>query len=81
MGQSFEEIREIVADVLEMEPQEITDTGDFREEYDADSIRAIEILSRLEKKYKVEIPQSELPKMQNLKAVYAVVERCAGWEQ
>jgi acyl carrier protein len=79
MPQNIEEIREIVADVLEMAPQEITDTGDFREEYDADSIRAIEILSRLEKRYKVEIPQSELPKMQNLQAVYAVVERCAGW--
>ncbi len=81
MRQSFEEIREIVADVLEMDPQQITDTGDFREEYEADSIRAIEILSRLEKKYKVEIPQSELPQMRNLHAVYAVVARCAGWEQ
>lgn len=74
------EIREIVAEVLELEPAELTDTGDFREEYEADSIRAIEILSRLEKKYKIEIPQSELPQMRNLEMVYEVVARRAGWK-
>jgi acyl carrier protein len=81
MGQKIEEIREIVADVLELEPQEITDQGDFREQYEADSIRAIEILSRLEKKYKIEIPQSELPEMQNVQAVYKVMARHAGWQE
>jgi acyl carrier protein len=81
MDQKLEEIREIVAEVLELEPREITDLGDFREQYEADSIRAIEILSRLEKKYKVEIPQSELPEMQNVQAVYQVMARYAGWQE
>lgn len=76
----MQELRRIVADVLEREPEEISDEGDFRKEYDADSMRAIEILSRLEKKYRVEIPQSDLPDMQNLRAVYAVVKRRARWE-
>jgi acyl carrier protein len=77
MSQKIDEIREVVAEVLEVEPEEIDDTGDFENQYDADSIRAIEILSRLEKKYKVEIPQSELPHMRNLKAVCAVLARYA----
>ena len=62
-----------------MEPDEIAEGGDFVEEYEADSLRAIEILARIEKHYKVEIPQAELNEMRNLKAVYDVVARYAGW--
>lgn len=74
------ELREIVAEVLEMEPEEVADTADFVEEYEADSLRAIEILARIEKKYKVEIPQAELNEMRSLKAVYEVVARYTGWQ-
>ncbi|MGP3947299.1 acyl carrier protein [Streptomyces sp. 7N604] len=77
--QQLEEIREIVAEVLELEPEEITDTSLFIEEHDADSLRAIEILARLEKKYRVEIPQSDLPRMVHLTAVYEVLAEHAGW--
>ena len=75
----LEELRELVAEVLEVEPEELTDTGDFQAEYEADSLRAIEMLARIEKKYKIEIPQKELANMQNLKAVYAVTASYAGW--
>ena len=74
-----EELRELVAEVLEIDAAELTDTGDFVEEYEADSLRAIEVLARIEKRYKVEIPQAELPKMRNLAAVYDLVARYAGW--
>lgn len=73
------ELREIIADVLEVEPEEITETGSFVDEYDADSLRAIEILARMEKKYRVEIPQDELAKMENLLAVYETVKPRVGW--
>lgn len=77
--QRMEELRGIVAEVLEVEPEELTDTGDFMDDYDADSLRAIEVLARLDKKYKVEIPQEELAEMRNLKAVYDAVAKYAGW--
>jgi len=63
-----------------MEPEEVSDTGDFTDDYDADSLRAIEILARLDKRYRVEIPQSELPELRNLKAVYDAVSRYAAWQ-
>ncbi|PWI06367.1 polyketide-8 synthase acyl carrier protein [Streptomyces sp. NWU339] len=78
--QHLDELREIVAEVLEVEPEEITETGSFVDEYEADSLRAIEILARIEKKYKIDIPQSALPEMGNLKAVYDVVAAQAGWQ-
>ncbi|MFE9884612.1 acyl carrier protein [Streptomyces scopuliridis] len=76
----LDELREIVAEVLEVEPEEITETGSFVEEHEADSLRAIEILARIEKKYKIDIPQAELPNMGYLKAVYDVVAQQAGWQ-
>jgi acyl carrier protein len=75
----LEELREIVAEVLELEPEELTDDGDFVEEYEADSLRAIEVLARIEKRYKLEIPQEELTNMTNLRAVYDVVAQRTGW--
>jgi acyl carrier protein len=71
----LEDLREMVADVLEIEPEELTDDGDFMDVYEADSLRAIEILARIDKRYKVEIPQAELPDLRSLAAVHAAVER------
>lgn len=71
----LEELRELVAEVLELEPEELSDTGDFIDDYEADSLRAIEILARIDKQYKVEIPQAELPDLRNLKAVHEALVR------
>lgn len=76
----IEELRELIADVLEVEPEEITDHGLFTEEHDADSLQAIDVLARIEKTYKVDIPQSELPNMNTLQDVYKVVASHAGWQ-
>ncbi|HEV2636502.1 MAG TPA: acyl carrier protein [Actinocrinis sp.] len=75
----LDELRELIADVLEIEPEEITETGSFVDEYEADSLRAIEILARIEKKYRVEIPQEDLAKMENLSAVYETIKVRVGW--
>lgn len=79
MSERINELRSLIAEVLERDPEEIADEADFRETYEADSMRAVEILSRIEKKYKIEIPQHELPKMANLTAVYRIVSQYAAW--
>jgi acyl carrier protein len=74
-----EELRELIAEVLELEPEELTDDGNFADDYGADSLRAIEILARIEKRFDVELPQSQLPEMTDLNAVYRLVSERAGW--
>ncbi|WP_220449785.1 acyl carrier protein [Nonomuraea longispora] len=74
------DIREIVAEVLELSPEEISESGDFIEEYGADSMSAIEILAGLDRHFDIEIPQEHLAQMRNLREVYAVVAREASWE-
>jgi acyl carrier protein len=76
---NFEKIKEIVCDILELEEDEVTDEGLFKEEYGADSLRAIEILGSLEREFGVVIDQADLERMTNLRGVYDVVAGSAGW--
>lgn len=75
----LETIREIVAEVLEVEPSEISETSRFREDHYADSLRALEVLAQLEKEFKIELAPTLLPKMTHLAAVYEIVREKAGW--
>jgi acyl carrier protein len=70
-------IKEIVAEVLEIAPDEMTDTSRFKDDHNADSLRAIEIMATLEKEFSVRIPEEELANMVNLAGIEEVVERCA----
>ncbi|MDT9697119.1 acyl carrier protein [Streptomyces sp. P17] len=72
-----QEIKEIVCDILEIDEDEVTETSLFKEEHDADSLRAIEILAALERTQNVTIDQAELSRMVNLEGVYVVVAEAA----
>ncbi|MFJ6294717.1 acyl carrier protein [Streptomyces griseoviridis] len=76
-GARKQKIKEIICDILEIDEDEVTETSLFKEEHDADSLRAIEILAALERTQKVTIDQSELSRMVNLEGVYAVVTEAA----
>jgi acyl carrier protein len=69
-----QKIKNIVCDILELEPEEVTETSLFKDDHGADSLRAIEILAGLERTFGVVIDQSELGRMDNLEHVYVVVE-------
>lgn len=67
------QIKEIVCEILEIEPADVTLTSLFKEDHDADSLRAIEILAALERTLGITIDQAELSRMVNLEGVHAVV--------
>ncbi|MGH3757362.1 acyl carrier protein [Actinophytocola sp.] len=67
------EIRRIVCETLEIDPEQLTETSSFRDDHDADSLRAIEIVAALEEELGIKIDQSELVRMVDLAGVYAVV--------
>lgn len=71
----YVKVKSIVAQVLEIEVEDLTDIGNFEQDYKADSLRAIEILAALERELKIEIPQEELSRMVNLAGVYEVLEQ------
>ena len=62
-----EEIRSIIAEITEIEPEKIVPEASFVEELGMDSMMALEILAAIEKKYKIRIPEDKLMQLKNLK--------------
>ncbi|WP_027799223.1 acyl carrier protein [Paraburkholderia dilworthii] len=79
-SERLEKIKDVVSEILEIEPSEMSPTSLFKEDHGADSLRAIEILASLEKTFGVEIQQSALTRMVNLEGVYDVVREAANWK-
>jgi acyl carrier protein len=76
-GNSLSRIREIVAEVLALSPDQIDDTEDFVDRYQADSLNLIEIIAQVEKQYQVVLPQSELPQAHTVTALRDLLNRTA----
>lgn len=71
-------IREVVADVLEIDAADIGWTTGFRDEHGADSLNSIEILSALERRFDITIDPDLLSVMTDLSTTYAVVAEAVG---
>lgn len=69
-----EEIKDIIVEILEVEPEELGMETHFIKDLGIDSLRSLEILAVLEKKYKIKISEESMPRMINLKQVIDVVE-------
>lgn len=74
-------IAEMVSEILELDLDDLTETSLFIEDHDADSLRAIEILSSLEREFKIVIDQGELARMVNLEGIYDVISKSEGWDE
>lgn len=72
-------IKEIVAENIDMEVDELSDNALFIDELGADSLKLIDVLSALEMEYSIVIDMNELPKMVNVEATYQVTAEAAGW--
>ncbi len=60
------EIRSEIAKILGIEEVEVTDEAHFVDDLGMDSLQALELLVRLEKKYKVKLSQEALQQFKNL---------------
>lgn len=76
-SERLQQLHDIITDILELEPGELTDTSDFIDDHDADSLMAIDIIARIEREMGVRIPNEALPEMVNLQAVVGLVSRYA----
>ena len=68
------DVRSLVAEVLETEPEQIRNDAHFVKELGMDSMMALEILASIEKKYRIIIPEEALPKFTTLDATVNVVK-------
>ncbi|MFJ5710091.1 MULTISPECIES: acyl carrier protein [unclassified Streptomyces] len=66
-------IREIVAEVLEVDASDLTEDSSFVNDFDADSLLVIEIISRFERDLHIRIPKDELAELDTLPEAYELV--------
>ncbi|MCK5015013.1 MAG: acyl carrier protein [Candidatus Omnitrophica bacterium] len=67
------ELKEMMAEIMETESEEIKDDAQFVTDLGMDSMMALEVLASLEKKYKIVIPEEELLKFTTLNNTVEVV--------
>lgn len=72
------EIKKLIAQILEVEPDKITPTAKFVEDLGMDSMMALEIVAAIEKKYKTTIPEEYLMKLATLGDVVAIARQFIG---
>jgi len=58
-----QDVLALIADIIEMEPEKIEPNAHLVEDLGMDSMMALEILAAIEKKYKIKIPEEDLPKI------------------
>jgi acyl carrier protein len=67
-----EEIKNLVATIIEKDPAEINPDANFFKDLGVDSMMALEILAAIEKKYKISIPEEKLTQLTTLNQTIAV---------
>jgi Acyl carrier protein len=67
------ELKAIIAEIVEVDPEKITPEANFVEDLGMDSMMALEILASVEKKYKLRIPEENLTKITDLNKVMELV--------
>ena len=72
------QLTSIITTALDLEPGQLTRTGDFVNDYGADSIMVIDVLARIEQDMGIALPDTAVTEMSTLDAVLALVARHAG---
>jgi len=73
-----EELRELIAEIAELEPEEVTDDAIFTDDLGVDSMMALEIVAKIEKKHKVVIPEEKIPEITSLQKVFDMLKALSG---
>ena len=70
-------VRKIVAEILEVEPETIQADAQLVEDLRMDSMKALEILAAVEKRFRIKVPEDSLPKLTTLNRVIQITKQYA----
>jgi acyl carrier protein len=69
------EVKNLVAEITEREPEEVSDKATFAEELGIDSLTGMEIMLAIDKKFKTDLPEEEFAKVKNVDDIVEMVQR------
>lgn len=70
----FEEVKDILAENLDLDPNTIEMTSDLATDLGADSLDAIDIVMSLEDQYGIEVPDSVIENMKTVEDIVNFIE-------
>jgi NADH dehydrogenase (ubiquinone) 1 alpha/beta subcomplex 1 len=68
-------VKELIAEITEREPAEISDTASFADDLAIDSLAGMEIMVTVDKRFKVDIPEEEFALIKNVNDAVELVQR------
>lgn len=76
MSDTFEAVKEIIVDLLDVDPEKVTMEARFREDLEADSLDLVELIMAFEDKFGGEISDEDAQKISTVgEAVKYIEER------
>lgn len=70
-----QEVKKMISEITELPAEKLKEDARFAEDLGVDSMMALEIVASLEKKYKITIPEEDIPNVRSLKNVYELMEK------
>lgn len=70
----FDEVKEILAEQLDIDPDTIEMTSNLQTDLGADSLDAIDIVMSIEDQYGIEVPDSVIENMRSVEDIVSFIE-------
>jgi len=70
----FDDVKEVVVEQLNVNPDEVKEESKFVEDLGADSLDVVELVMALEEKFDVEIPDEDAEKIANVSDAIKFIE-------
>jgi len=75
MANNFgEDIKQLVSEITEVSVEKLTLDADFFADLNIDSLKAIEIVAAFEKKYRIVIPEQDIPEIRSIRKITEFIE-------
>ena len=69
------DVKKTISEITEVSEEELKEDADFTNELGIDSMMALEMVAAIEKKYKIVIPEEDIPNIRSLKNIYSILEK------
>ena len=69
-------VKEVVSNVLKLDPSEITDNANFIFDLGADSLQSVELVAGFEEEFDIEMDQDKALEIQNIEDAVEFIAQC-----
>ncbi len=72
----FEKLKEAIADILNVDPNEVTEETTFMEDLGADSLDVYQIVMKIEEAFEIEIPPEAIKEISTVGEAVLLIKNC-----